>query len=336
MVFLLLMQLNKSIKNFINFFLGPLLFCMLLFSIYSQVAHQPNLKTSWLHIKQSFYSYNSIYLVVVVVLMFVNWGLETWKWKISVRVLHQLSFLQAYKAVLSGVTFSVTTPNRIGEYLGRMIYMPEGKRLETISITIIGSFSQILVTFITGTVGFFVLKNQLLESGMFNIWYQFIGYGLLAVTSILTLFYFTVSAFEKWLEKWLKRPSLLYFVRAIQQFNVQLLTKLLLLSFIRYVVFMIQYILLFRLFEVDASGMTIFWIMTLVFLALAIIPTIVLVEIGIRGEITLQLMSLISANNLGVIMTSVTIWFINLILPAIFGSLLLLSIKVFKKNHETL
>ncbi len=73
--------------------------------------------------------------------------------------------------------------------------------------------------------------------------------------------------------------------------------------------------------------------MSVVFLALAVIPTIVLAEIGLRGEITLQLMGLFSLNSLGMALTSVTIWLINLILPAIAGSLFILSIKVFKKNE---
>jgi MFS family permease len=267
--------------------------------------------------------------------MLVNWGLETWKWKISVDVLHHLSFITAFKAVLSGVSFSVTTPNRIGEYLGRMIYMPEGKRLETIAVTIIGSFSQILITFLTGTIGFFILKYNLLESGLLNIiWYQFAAFGLVAVTAVLTVFYFNLSGIEKWLEQVLKRPSWLYFIRSVQKFNVQLLTRLLLLSLIRYCVFMIQYILVFRLFEVNVPVATAFWIMSLVFLALAIVPTIALVEVGVRGEITLQLMRLISANSLGITLTSVTIWFINLILPALFGSILILSVKIFNRNNE--
>jgi hypothetical protein len=218
-----------------------------------------------------------------------------------------------------------------------MIYMPEGKRLETIAITIIGSFSQILITFLTGTIGFFILKNNLLESGLLNIiWFQFVAFGLVAVTSVLTVFYFNLSGIEKWLEQVLKRPSWLYFIRSVQKFNVQLLTRLLLLSFIRYCVFMIQYILVFRLFEVNVPVATAFWIMSLVFLALAIVPTIALVEVGVRGEITLQLMRLISANSLGITLTSVTVWFINLILPALVGSILILSVKVFNRNNETL
>ena len=76
--------------------------------------------------------------------------------------------------------------------------------------------------------------------------------------------------------------------------------------------------------------------MSIVFLAMAIIPTITLVEVGLRGEISLRLMSLFTTNSLGVGLTSVSAWFINLILPAVMGSVLILGIKVFKRRNESL
>ena len=110
------MQMNKNIKIFINYFLGPLLFAWLSYSIYRQIVKQPQLEESWLRIRQSFQSYKVIYLIIAVLLIAVNWGLEAWKWMISVRTFYQIKFFQAFKAVLSGVSFSVTMPNRVGEY----------------------------------------------------------------------------------------------------------------------------------------------------------------------------------------------------------------------------
>ena len=138
------MQMNKNIKIFINYFLGPLLFAWLIYSIYRQVLKQPQLEESWFHIRQSFQSYKIVYLVLGLLLIAVNWGLEAWKWMISVRTFYPVKFLQAFKAVLSGVSFSVTMPNRVGEYLGRIVYLPEGNRLKTISVTLVGSFAQLL------------------------------------------------------------------------------------------------------------------------------------------------------------------------------------------------
>src|SRR5215203_3240268 len=114
------MRLNRKFKIFINYFLGPLLFAWLVFSIYHQVKKQPQLEESWHQIRASFQSTKILYLVFAVLLIPVNWGIEALKWQLSVRHIYPIRFHQAFKAVLSGVSFSVTMPNRVGEYLGRI------------------------------------------------------------------------------------------------------------------------------------------------------------------------------------------------------------------------
>ncbi len=326
----------KNIKIFVNYFLGPLLFLWLCYSIYGQVTGQPHLGESWRQISQVVYSPQIGYGVLALLLMFVNWGLEAAKWKLSVSGIHPVSFIQAYKAVLSGVSISVTTPNRIGEYLGRMMYLPEGKRLKIIAVTLIGSCSQLLVTFVAGAAGMAVLKDALIGAGLINpIIYQPVWIALCFVIIILTLFYFNLSAIERWVETLVQRKSWLYLIQAVQAFGRVRLLSLLLLSGGRYCTFVLQYILLFNLFGVRVPALTLFWLMSLVFLALAIIPTIaVVVEFGVRGEVCLLLGGLFTSNNLGIVLTSVTIWLINLIIPALIGSLLILSIRVFKKREK--
>jgi hypothetical protein len=329
------MQLSKNIKIFINYFLGPLLFAWLSFSIYRQITRQPQLEESWLRIRLSFQSNKIFYLIGTLVLMFINWGLEAWKWKISVRKVYPISFLTAFKAVLSGVSFSVTMPNRVGEYFGRILYLPEGNRLRTISATLVGSFAQLLVTISLGTIGLVVLKKPLLGhfSGI-RIWYQFIVYGLVALGFIMGLIYFNVAGTVNLFRRWIKSERYVYLVEALQAFHFSLLIELLFFSMLRYLVFTIQYIFIFYLFEVNVSVDTIAMVTSVVFLAMAIIPSIALVEVWLRGEISISLMGLFSSNTLGIGFTSVTMWFINLILPAIVGSLLILSLRVFKKNES--
>jgi hypothetical protein len=329
------MQLNKNIKIFLNYFLGPLLFAWIAFSIYTEIMAQPQLEESWVRIRQSFESYKIIYLVIAVFLIGLNWGLEALKWKISVRAVYRISFWQAFKAVLSGVSFSVTMPNRVGEYLGRMMYLPEGNRLRTVSVSLVGSFAQLLITIVAGIAGLLVLKHSLLEQfPNYRIWFQFALYGLMALGVLLSLVYFNTAGIVVLFRRWVRLEKYIYLVEALQSFHASLLLKMLLLSFFRYAVFMMQYVLVFYLFEVNVSVETVLSVMSVVFLALAIIPSITLLEIGLRGEISIRLMGLFSANTLGIGFTSVTVWFLNLILPAIAGSLFLLNMRLFKKRNE--
>lgn len=329
------MQLNKNIKIFINYFLGPLLFAWLSYSIYHQIIKQPQLEESWFQIRRSFYSYKIIYLVAAIFLIAVNWGIEAWKWMISVHIIYPIKFIQAFKAVLSGVSFAVTMPNRVGEYLGRVMYLPEGNRLETISVTLVGNFAQLLITVLTGTMGLIILKNPLLiQFPELKTGYPLIVGALLLCSVIMLFMYFNVSATVNLFNRRVKNRKYIFLVKALQNFHSKILFQLLILSFFRYLIFIIQYALVFYLFEVNVSFQTIATVVSVVFLTMAIVPSIAIVEVWIRGEINIKLMGLFSMNVLGIGFTSVTVWFINLILPAVIGSLLLLNLKVFKKNES--
>ena len=58
---------------------------------------------------------------------------------------------------------------------------------------------------------------------------------------------------------------------------------------------------------------------------MAIIPTIAIAELAQRGKVVTAIVGLYSVNELGMTFATAGIWFINLILPAIIGSLLILG-----------
>jgi uncharacterized membrane protein YbhN (UPF0104 family) len=329
------MQLNKNIKIFINYLLGPFLFLWLLFSLYQQIQAQSHLESSWQHIIESLQSRKIIALAGVILLMMLNWGVEAFKWNLSVAPIHNLSFLKAFKAILSGVSFSVTMPNQVGEYAGRLMYLPEGARLKTVAVTLVGSLSQLLITLISGTISFLIMKPAIINAGMLNpMWFNFILFGLLFTITALLLVYFETGVLGKLLERLLYKSRYLYLIQSLRTFGSKLLLQLLVLSFFRYAIFMCQYMLLFYLFDVVVSVSTIWCVVSVVFLAMAAIPSIALVDVGLRGQINVQLMGLYTVNTLGVVLTSATVWFINLMLPALIGSIFILSIKVFQRNDE--
>lgn len=327
------MELNKNIKIFINYFLGPVLFVWFTYSIYQQIKQQPNIEKSWQHIRQSFSSTMIWNLVAVFLLMIANWTVETIKWRLAVRKIQQVSFFTAFKAVLSGVSFSVITPNRVGEYLGRVLYMNEGNRLKAVSLTITGSLSQLLITLLMGLIGLLVLRKPLEDSHtLSSLWMDVLLYGVFMVTFILTLFYFRLSWLVKWIDKLPGSKKFAWLIKALEEFNATLLLQMLSLSALRFIIFIVQYYLLFRLFDVDVSWWQGWWTVSVSFLVMAIVPTIALfTDLGLRGKVSLKLIGLFGTNSLGISLTAATIWLINLIIPALAGSLLILSIrKIFK------
>ncbi len=329
------MKLNKNIKILINYFLGPLLFIYLSLSIYRQIDRQPDLDHSWLLIKNSFLGTGAISLTVIIILMMGNWGIEALKWKWAIEKIQPISYLKSLKAIFSGVSFSVTTPNRVGEYLGRVLYMKEGNRLKAVSLTIVCSISQLLVTLWMGLMALIILKPRIESSQMITgFWLELLISGVAIACMILTLFYFRLSWMVRWIDRLPGSYRFSWLINAIEDFNATLLFKLLSLSIIRFGIFCMQYYLMFRLFGVEVMWWQGFWAISLSFLILAVIPSIALADLGLRGEVTIKLFGLFSSNVLAITISTAAIWFINLVIPAIIGSLLILSIKIFANRNE--
>ena len=328
---------HKNIKIFLNYVLGPLLFIWLSWSIVDQIKNQPHLEESWLTIKSSFSGAGVINLIVVFLLMFVNWSLEAMKWKLSVQNVQPVSFFTSLKAIFSGVSFSVTTPNRMGEYLGRVLYMNEGNRLRVISLTILGSLSQLIVTIFFGLLGLLILRPAIINSHLsgWPVWINLLLIGGSTGLVFLTVFYFRIGWLTRWIDKIPAIKKYIWLINELEKTDTTLLMRLLSISLLRYFVFATQYFLLFHFFGVDVNWWQGFWAIGLVFFIMAITPTIALFEVVQKIYVTKEIFAIFTVNTLGIGFVTTTIWFINLVIPAAIGSLLILGIKFFKKDEAS-
>ena len=332
------MRLNKNIKIFLNYVLGPLLFAWLSYSVFKQIKNQPNLEGSWLNIKASFTDIRVLNFILVFVLMFVNWSLEALKWKISVQGVQPVSFFRSLKAIFSGVSFSVTTPNRTGEYLGRVLYMDDGNRLRVISLTILGSISQLLVTIFFGMLGLLILRHDIDKMSLsgWMEWLKDLGIiGAFFAFIVLTVFYFRIGWLVKWIDKIPAIKKYIWLINELEKTDTTLLMRLLSISILRYFVFATQYFLLFRFFGVEVNWWQGFWATAIVFFVMAITPTIELFEVVKKMYVTKEIFAIFTVNTLAIGFVTTTIWCINLVIPAAIGSLLILGIKFFKKDEAS-
>ncbi|MEO7530749.1 MAG: lysylphosphatidylglycerol synthase domain-containing protein [Sediminibacterium sp.] len=329
--------LNKKLKILLNYIVGPVLFVWLSFSIYQQIQRQGDVQQSWRLIRSAFSGPQLVKLLTVVALMFVNWGLEARKWQLLVSSIQQVSYSKAFRAVFSGQAVGFNTPNRVGESAGRAIFLEEGNRLRGIVLSAVGSMSQIIVTFVTGLLALLYLRIFILNDahqleGLSVFWVDGFIYAITIGTTLFILLYFRLSWMTKWIEKIPFIAKHKFFVQKLEDFHWKELTKILLLSSCRYVVFVVQYVLLLQVFEVNAGWLDAAGMVCVMFLVLAIVPTIALAELGFRGKLSLQLFGLLSSNTIGIVATAAGIWIINLIIPAIAGSLFILGIRLFRNK----
>jgi len=331
-------KLSKPLRILVNYLLVPVLIVWLLFSIYHQIAQQQNLRQAWFNIAHSFTSQDWWMLWIVILLVVVNYGLEARKWQLLITEVQNISFWKSYKAVLSGQSFAFNTVNNVGEYVGRIAHLEDGKRLKAISVTLVGSISQFIVTLIMGISGLIYMRLYVLDTthfiaGLNKFWIDGLIYALSAGTIVLLLVFYEIAWITKLLEKVPFIHKLSFFIINVEHFTKKKLTFIMILSIIRYTVFILQYIILMRLFKVDIEIIAAGWMVCVMFLVLAIIPSIALAELGIRGEISRQLFGLLSINVLGITFSAALIWFINRVLPALAGSLLLAGIKLLKNKN---
>ncbi len=276
-------------------------------------------------------------LVLVVFFMLLNWGIEARKWQILVSSIQKVSFMRAYRAIFSGQAFAFSTINRVGESAGRAIFLQQGNRIRGIVLSIVGSMSQILVTFLLGLAALLYLRFHILDAthhleGLSIFWLDGLMY-LIGVGIILFIaLYFRLSWFIMVLEKIPFVAKYKFFVQKLEDFHPKELTRILFLSTCRYIVFVIQYVILLQVFDVQVFWADAACMACVLFVVLAIVPTIALAELGFRGKVSIQLFGLLSTNTIGIIATAAGIWIINLIIPAIAGSLFILGIRLFRNR----
>jgi len=166
--------------------------------------------------------------------------------------------------------------------------------------------------------------------GLPAFWLKTLLFLSCCAAAITVLFYFRLSWLIKLIEKIPAAAKYVQYINVLDNFNAKLLLRLLYLSLFRYVVFVIQYILLLQVLDVSILWLNGFWIISILFLVLAIVPSFAIADLGIRGKFSTELLSFYSTNTVGIIGTTFGIWFINLFIPALAGSLLILGIKFFK------
>ena len=278
---------------------------------------------------------NYIVVTVVILMMFLNWFLESLKWRFLISKIEKVSIKRSIRAIFSGITVSAFTPNRVGEYGGRVFCLEKADRIKGVLITVIGSMAQLVTTIVFGSIGILLLPNLMPEfdSLLSNIVfaYPIMLFLLILLNVLLVTLFLNASVFSvvlskiKFLRKFKKYNEVFSF------YNSSELLEILLYSVGRYIVFTTQFFILLQVFDVQIGYVDAMILITTMLLVISIIPTIAIAEIGIRGSVALFLFGLVSVNAIGILSATFVMWVINLLLPALIGTIFIFSLKFFRK-----
>jgi len=266
-------------------------------------------------------------LSIVVLLMLVNWLMEVVKWQYLVRRIEKISFWKAFQSVFCGLTWAIFTPNRLGEYGGRVLFLKPENRAKGAVAMGVGLFAQLVLTSIAGSLSIAWFVCTFLApplSVQFGVWVLAVLYA----TGFLVLF-FNV----RWVDvlvgkiRWLRRVK--PFFAVLEDYTIKELAVVLFNSFARFVIFTSQYIILMEAMLPELPFMSTVFMIFILFFVQSALPTLDIFDFSVRSFVASNLYSYITTQEIAVMAIVSCIWFVNLILPAIFGAVFVFKINFF-------
>jgi uncharacterized membrane protein YbhN (UPF0104 family) len=284
------------------------------------------------------------FLFIVFLLMLVNWGIESQKWRYIIRKIEKVSFFRSVQAVFAGVSISFFTPNRTGEYFGRAFILDKASHVEGILITILGSMCQLFVTILTGTLAMAVFIPRFMGSSIFFSGHIYTGLVILVVLMDLLLLFLLVNVqFLSVLRDKLLRSKLKRFrkhLAVFSGFRQHEMIYVIGLSFLRYLVFTTQFLLLLKIFSVTVPVFDCIIITSLIFFVMTIVPTVTLTELGVRNSAAIYFFGIYFSHStslpdpvmIGILSATTLLWIINLAIPAVIGTMFVFRLKFFRRT----
>ena len=265
---------------------------------------------------------NLKYLLCCLILIPLNWFLESLKWKQVLSKIQVLSLWQAIKSVLIGLTSGFFTPNRVGEPVGRSMFLADGNKTKGVICSLICTLSQSFATLFFVCIAIVLACNIVVELEHIPQILLVRNIGIIAAVAVFLL-YLTIPFWAGKLK--LKSEKLQDIARAISLISYASLLKVSLYSIVRFAVYSFQYYLMLKFFAVDIHFSTAMVLIPINYFLVSIIPSVAFAELGIRGSSALLVMEPLLGNTLGVALAAMSLWFINYVIPMLVGSLLLIK-----------
>ena len=311
----------NKIKQFLFVLIKLSIVVIAFYFMYSKIVKNENLEFNKFG---AFLNENDVFSLknsaILVLLSSFNWYFEILKWKHLVTIIKPISFKSALEQSLGGLTASLITPNRIGDYGAKAIYYTKSFRTKIVLLNLLGNMAQMTITTLLGAIGLLFFINQ--YSIAIN-YYKIAGFGILIIVLGLLVFF---GITKKRLKiKGFSLASIIHFIKSI---SIKAHSLNLLFSIIRYLIFSFQFYYLLTVFGIEIAYYDAMVIITSMYLMASIIPTISIFDVVIKGSIAVFLFSYIDVNEFIILSITTLMWLLNFVIPSIFGSYFVLNFKL--------
>lgn len=281
-----------------------LLFAGVVWLVYSQLARleakkwdEFNLEKPWVFCLAVLMVYPNIYMVYLM-------------WTRTLRAAEIPADIKLkYQSFFAGIVTGFLTPNMIGNFVGRIYYFDQEKRLPLTVLTLLSNYAQFITSLLFGLIAV-VLMNGLLVHTESNWPLIILGTGVV----LAILFYVFVEQIITIIRK---RETILTTASILRAYP-RLKWEYLGLSALRFLIFSTQFVLVLYSFGENISWAVIFGVWQ-VYLLTMMAPSLFLGKIGIKESIGLWVLTLLGINEVAIVFTSLLLWFVNTLSPALLG-----------------
>ncbi len=323
--------LPKISKKTLNYGLKLLIACLLGWAIYRQVFAKQQADDLWQALVRHFTYPNLLWLMAVVLLAPLNMALEAMKWRQLIQGFSKLGFWQTFKAVLAGTTIAIFTPNRVGEYGGRVLFVEEGQGWKAVIATMVGSLAQLLALLSVGLMGgvFFSVKylepEPYLVPVAMSLGAAFLG--------LLFFAYFNIDVVVPLAKRIpfidrIKKP--LRHLTMLRHYHHRELARALGFAFLRYFTYATQYYLLLQFYGVPAPWLLGMAGIATIFLVQASVPLPPAMGLLARGEIALFVWGFFTNDDMDILAATFSLFVINIAVPALLGLVFIIRVNIVK------
>ena len=279
-------------------------------------------------------SVSSLLLVMITlfILMLLNWFLEALKWKYLLKDVQKISTWRAVESVFCGLTWAVFTPNRLGEFGGRVFFLSPRKRIIGVISMSVGAIGQMVVTNVLGSLALLWFVGRFIQ---LNVIINFALAFLVAIfCSFFVVFYFNIQLVDGLLAKVKFIKPFRRFFRILAKYKKKELLRVLIYCLSRFTVFTTQYCLVIHLLIPEIPVFYMVMILFILFFIQSALPSLDLLDIGVRALTATYFFGFVTSQEVAIMAATASIWLVNLIIPAFIGSVFVFKLNFFGSSNN--
>ena len=288
--------------------------------IFTNIAFNEELKFIDFYTKMiNFGVFSSKNIIFMLFFTIINHFLEIKKWKTLTKSVKNNSWFEATEQSLASLTFSIITPNRIGEYGAKVLYYPNNKRKQILLLNFTGNFYQLAITIILGMISLVYLCKY----ASFSIVSSQISIIIIIALPVVAAIFYSLKEKYSTINDW--------FSKIIELLSVKNNKIVILISLLRYLVFSHQFYFLIQCFKLNISYLEAMTAISSVYLIASCIPILSLFDVALKGSVAIIVFSIFGIDSIQILSITTLMWLLNFAFPAIVGSYF-----IFQFNPEKL